>query len=82
MTNSEIVENIEKAVKGDLEATFILIIQYENLIEKNCKINGKLNLECRDFVIEKLIKDIKKFRNVKKIRKFKKINKFKKIKKF
>ena len=54
MNNIEIVKNIKKAVNGDLEATFNLIMQYEGLINKYSRIDGSINLECRDYIVDKL----------------------------
>ena len=70
MNNIEIVKNIKKAVNGDLEATFNLIMQYEGLINKYSRIDGSINLECRDYIVDKLLKYIKKFRKIRKIKKF------------
>jgi hypothetical protein len=85
MNNIEIVKNIKKAVNGDLEATFNLIMQYEGLINKYSRIDGSINLECRDYIVDKLLKYIKKFRKIRKIKKCvykNNLKKYKKIKKF
>lgn len=65
MNNKEIVLNIRKAVNGDLEATFNLILQYEKLLDEKCKISGKFNQECKDYVIDHLLKGIRNFKNKK-----------------
>lgn len=62
MNNEEIVLNIRKAMNGNLEATFKLILQYENLINEKCIIDDKFSQECKDYVVDHLIKRIKNFK--------------------
>lgn len=54
---------IKKAQKGNTRALFELILRFEPLINKYSMINGKFNQECKDYIIDKLLINIKKFRN-------------------
>lgn len=62
MNNEEIVLNIRKAMDGNLEATFNLILQYENLIDEECVVGDDFSQECKDYVIDHLITGIKNFK--------------------
>ena len=64
MNNKELVMNIRKAVSGNLEATFNLILEFENLINKECRINGRFNQDCKDYIVDNLIMKIKKFKKL------------------
>lgn len=64
MNNKELVMNIRKAVNGNLEATFKLILKFENVINNECKINGKFNQDCKDYIVDNLILKIKKFKKL------------------
>lgn len=57
---------IKQAKKGNKRAIFELIIRFDPLINKYAKINGEFNQECKDYIIDKLLKEIKKFKNLKK----------------
>jgi len=61
--NSKLYNLINRCVKGDLKATFEIIIEFENLINEECYIDGKFNAECRDYFVDDLIKNLKKFKN-------------------
>ena len=50
------------AKDGNIKATFEIILMFEKYIDKNCYINGTFNQECKDFIIDKLIIEIKKFK--------------------
>lgn len=65
--NKELYKLILKAVDGNMEATFKIILKFEDLINSEAKINGKFNQECKDYIIDNLIKYIKKFKKIKKI---------------
>lgn len=62
MSNEEIVLNIKNAIDGNLGATFNLILQYENLIDEECVIGDKFSQECKDYVVDHLLKRIKNFK--------------------
>jgi len=62
MENRELFELIEKAVAGDIKATFEIILQFQDLICKEAKINGKFNQECKDYIEDQLMKYIKTFK--------------------
>ena len=49
-----------KDKENDIKATFELILQFEDLINKESIINGILNQDCKDYIIDKLLKQIKK----------------------
>lgn len=56
-------ELIQLAKKGNTKAIFEIILMFENYIDKNCYINGCFNQECKDYVIDRLLIEIKKFKN-------------------
>lgn len=64
MNNKELVMNVRKAVNGNLEATFKLILEFESVINNECKINGKFNQDCKDCIVDNLILKIKKFKKL------------------
>ncbi len=62
MKNRELVDLIMKAKENDIEATFKIILEFEDLINKESMINGIVNQECKDYIVDKLLKQIKKFK--------------------
>ena len=62
MKNRELVDFIIKAKENDIEATFKIILEFEDLINKESMINGIVNQECKDYIVDKLLKQIKKFK--------------------
>ena len=59
MNKKDVVLNIRKAVDGDLESTFNLILKYEKLIDEECQFAGKYKEECKDYVLDGLLRKIK-----------------------
>ena len=55
-------ELIQLAKEGNTKAIFEIILMLENYIEKNFFINGCFNQECKDYVIDRLLIEIKKFK--------------------
>ena len=55
---------IKQAKKGNKRATFEIIIRFDPLINKYSKINGEFNQECKDYIIDKLLKKIKDFKKI------------------
>ncbi len=55
---------IKQAKKGNKRATFEIIIRFDPLINKHSKINGEFNQECKDYIIDKLLKKIKDFKKI------------------
>ena len=39
-----------------------LILQFEPMINKYSRINGEFDQECKDYIIDNLLKQIKKFK--------------------
>lgn len=64
MENRELVDLIIEAKKNDVKATFDIILEFENLINKESMINGVFNQECKDYIIDNLLKQIKKFQEI------------------
>lgn len=62
MKNRELVDLIIKAKENNIEATFKIILEFEDLINKESMINGIVNQECKDYIVDKLLKQIKKFK--------------------
>ena len=60
--NKLLYELIKKAKNGNMKATFEIILQLEPLINKYSTIDGVLNQECKDYIIDNLIKQIRKFK--------------------
>lgn len=64
MDNRELFKAIIEAKKGNLSETFKIILEFEDLINKESCINGQLNQECKDYIIDDLLKKIKKFKKI------------------
>lgn len=64
MSEKELYRLILEAKDGNMKATFDIILQFERLIDKYSKINGRFNQECKDYIIDQLIKYIKKFKEI------------------
>lgn len=62
--NRELVELIKKAKQGDMKSTFEIILKFENEINKYSQISGEFNQECKDYIIDDLIKNIRKFKKI------------------
>ena len=60
--NRDLRDLIIKAKENDIEATFKIILEFEDLINKESMINGIDNQECKDYIVDKLLKQIKKFK--------------------
>ena len=60
--NKLLYELIKKAKNGNMKATFEIILQFEPLINKYSTIDGVLSQECKDYIIDNLIKQIRKFK--------------------
>lgn len=64
ITNREFVKILKQAVDADISAIYKIIDIYAGAIVKNSTINGRYNQECRDYIEEKIIKNIKKFKKI------------------
>ena len=65
--DDELFDLIKKAViEKDINAKFEIIIIFQNLINKEAKINGQFSQECKDYIEDKIIKKIDKFKKIKK----------------
>ena len=62
--NKLLYELIKKAKNGNMKSTFEIILQFEPLINKYSTIDGVLNQECKDYIIDNLIKQIRKFKKI------------------
>lgn len=67
MNNKELYEVIKKAVNGDMKAKFEIILIFQELIEKESYINGKYSEECKDYIEDRILKDIEYFKYFKKL---------------
>lgn len=67
MNNKELYEVIKKAVNGDMKAKFEIILMFQELIEKESYINGKYSEECKDYIEDRILKDIENFKYFKKL---------------
>lgn len=56
----KLYELIRLAKKNNIKAAFEIILMFEKYIDKNSFINGKFNQECKDYIIDKLLEEIKK----------------------
>lgn len=63
--NNRLFNLIKLATEGDTKATFEIILMFENLINKEAKINGMFSQDCKDYIIDNLIKNIKNFKKIK-----------------
>ncbi len=64
ISDREFVEILQKAVSGNIEATYKMIDIYDGLILKKSIKNGKYSQECRDYIEDRIIKEIKKFKKI------------------
>ena len=62
--DKKLFELLLLAKKGNTKATFEIILMFEKYIDKHCYINGKFNQECKDYIIDKLLTEIRKFRKI------------------
>lgn len=62
--DKKLYELLLLAKKGNTKATFEIILMFEKYIDKHCYINGCFNQECKDYVIDKLYIEIKKFKKI------------------
>ena len=56
------VESVKKLEVFNTNLGIQRITGIENYIDKNCYINGCFNQECKDYVIDRLLIEIKKFK--------------------
>ena len=62
--NKLLYELIKKAKNGNMKATFEIILKFEPLINKYSTIDGVLSQECKDYIIDNLIKQSRKFKKI------------------
>lgn len=55
---------IKQAKNENMKATFEIILMFEKYIDKNCYINGKFSQECKDYIFDRLLEEIKKFKKI------------------
>lgn len=63
MDDKVFVDELRKAILGDMNAIYRIIKEYEGLIVKNSIINGKFDEDCKAVIEAKIIESIKKFKN-------------------
>lgn len=64
ISNKEFAQILKKATEGNIECIYKIIEIYEGSIVNNATINGAYSQECRDYIEEQIIKNIKKFRKI------------------
>lgn len=64
VSNREFAEILKKAKDGKIEYMYQIIKIYEKAIIKNSIVNGTYNQDCRDYIEEQIIKNIKKFKKI------------------
>lgn len=64
INNKDFVKILAKAIRGDQQSIYQIIEIYEPLINKNARINGVFNQECKDYIVDKIIKNIKIFKKL------------------
>lgn len=74
MNNKNFWENLQKCFQGNLDATYMLIKEYEGVINKYSTINGEIDEDLKSEIIIYLLR---KTRNFEKI--LNKLNFFKKF---
>ena len=67
INDRDFVKILDNAVDGDITAIYEIIDIYDGLILKNSMIGGRFNQECRDYIEDRIITEIKKFKKIKKI---------------
>ena len=66
MSNNDLIlyRLIKLAIQNNTKAIFEIILMFEKLIDKNCYINGCFSQECKDYIIDRLLIEIKKFKKI------------------
>ena len=64
ISDKEFITILEKAVNGDIENIYKIIKIFEGTIINNSIINGRYNQECRDYIEDKIIEQIQKFKKI------------------
>ena len=64
ISDKDFANTLQKAVAGDVKAIFKIIDIYDGLILKHSTIDGAYNQECRDYIEDRIIKEIKKFKKI------------------
>lgn len=64
ISNREFAVILKKAKTGDMESIYKIIKLYEGAIVNESIIKGRYSQECRDYIEECIIKDIKKFKKI------------------
>lgn len=67
----ELFNLIELAKAGDKKAKWMIVWKFTDLIKKVSTINGKLSVECQDYVENAIFNSIQKFETLRKIKKLK-----------
>lgn len=68
ISNRELFEIIEKAVKGDVKSKFEILILFEPLINSESYIKGNFSQECKDYIEDRVFDSIEKFKAIKEIK--------------
>lgn len=64
LSNKELANCIRLAVAGNEKATIEIIAHFQNLINKKAKINGKFSDDCKDYIEDRIFKQIKNFKKI------------------
>lgn len=64
MNDEEFVKVLREAVKGDMNAVYKIISEYQNLIVANSIIDGVLDEDCKAIIETRIIENINKFKNI------------------
>ena len=67
MKNKSFTEIIHLAQNGNCDAQDELLRQFEGLIDRNCFVDGVFDYDCRQYIMQKIIRQLPKFRGEKKI---------------
>ena len=64
MNNTDFIKNLNKCFEGNLDATYVLIKQYEGVIDKYSRINGVVNEDLKSEIIIYLLRKTKNFEKI------------------
>ncbi len=49
---------------NNIKSTFEIVLMFEKYIDKHCYIKGEFSQECKDYIIDKLLTEIRKFKKI------------------
>jgi hypothetical protein len=67
MNNKLFSDILRRAQQGDAAAQNEILLQYAGLIDRKSLVDGKFDIDCRQYIMQRILKQLPKFRGEKKI---------------